>query len=53
MKTTYDKIRWGLLAVIYILFITWGKSNIPIMINIYYYDNTERAKILSKTVAAF
>ena len=34
MKTTYDKIRWGLLAVIYILFITWGKSNIPIMINI-------------------
>lgn len=33
MKTTYDKIRWGLLAVIYILFITWGKSNIPIIIN--------------------
>lgn len=33
MKTTYDKIRWGLLAVIYILFITWGKSNVPIIIN--------------------
>ena len=33
MKTTYDKIRWGLLAVIYILFITWRKSNIPIIIN--------------------
>lgn len=25
MKTTYDKIRWGLLAVIYILFYNMGK----------------------------